>query len=232
MTGEFLRLPWYTKVCQGRGRECPAMLFQSLEPVRLQMVKASNGALPLHCGVAVVLTIKPIIDIISDSAIHIYQEIHQRQQNLQKGPGDSWHIPSSEVEALRALPESCWALWVPWASLYSLAPCRIAFDEPHCSDRSGFCTERCAKKKTLVKLKRVENSLDHSPAPSFIWFLLYLSWFPYITFLFLFMDIFASRFGVRECILVGGGEEARESRKTDGFVPLKYLNNAQSLVSG
>lgn len=46
------------------------------------------------------------------------------------------------------------------------------------------------------------------------------------------MDIFASRFGARECILVGGGEEARESRKTDGFVPLKYLNNAQSLVSG
>lgn len=113
-------------------------------------------------------TIKPIIDIISDAAIHIYQEIHQRQQNLQKGPGDSWHIPSSEGEALRALPESRWALGVPVASLYSLAPCRIAFDEPHCSDRSGFCTERCAKKKTLVKLKRVENSLDRSPAPGFI----------------------------------------------------------------
>lgn len=86
------------------------MLFQSLEPMQLQMVKASHGALTLHSGVAVVHTIKPAIDIISDSAIHIYQEVHQRQQNLQKWPGDSWHIPSSEVEALRALPESCWAL--------------------------------------------------------------------------------------------------------------------------
>lgn len=120
------------------------MLFHSLEPAQLQMVKASKGALSLHCGVAVVHTIKPVIDIISDSAIHIYQWIHQRQQCLQKGLGDSWYIPSSEADALRALPESCWA---PWASLHSLAPCGIAFDEQHCSDRSGFYIERCAKKK-------------------------------------------------------------------------------------
>lgn len=123
------------------------MLSHSLEPAQLQMVKASDGALTLSCRVAVVHTIKPVIDIISDSAIHTYQHIHQRQQYLQKGPGDSWHIPSSEVDVLRALPESCWALWVPRASLHSLTPCGIAFDEQRCSDRSGFYIERCTKKK-------------------------------------------------------------------------------------
>lgn len=77
------------------------------------MVQAHNRALSLYCGIAVVYTIKPVIDIIPDSAIHIYQQIHQRQQYLQKEPGDSWQILSSEVDALRALPEACWALWVP-----------------------------------------------------------------------------------------------------------------------
>ncbi|KAL6051534.1 hypothetical protein STEG23_011339 [Scotinomys teguina] len=73
------------------------MLFHSLEPAQLQKVKANNGTLTLSCRVAVVHTIKPVIDIVSDCAIHIYQQIHQRQQYLQKGPGDSWHIPSSEI---------------------------------------------------------------------------------------------------------------------------------------
>lgn len=31
---------------------------------------------------------------------------------------------------------------------------------------------------------------------------------------------------------MGGGEEARESHKTGGFVTLKYLNKAQAVVSG
>lgn len=85
-----------------------------LKPAQRQMVQAHDRELSLDRGVAVVSTIKPVIDIISDSAIHIYQQqIHQRQQYLQKEPGDSWHILSSEVHALGALPEACWALWVP-----------------------------------------------------------------------------------------------------------------------
>lgn len=80
-------------------------------------------------------------------------------------------------------------------------------------------------RKNPAKLKSAENPLDHSPAPGLCFCFFLKSYFFYIypdflTLLsrFLFIYIFASCFGVRACILVGGGEEARESLKTGGFV--------------
>lgn len=96
---------------------------------------------------------------------------------------------------------------------------------------SGFYIERCAKKK----LCETQECWEFIRSFSSSWFYIISSIFILISlhyFLFLIYTHLCKLFWSTGCILVGGREEARESHKTGGFMTLKHLKNAQSLVSG